>query len=130
MDGFCPELFSDAKDRLHLGSISYAIRGTNAVQKTTKQAEQSDHGSGKSSVESSVKTSVKIKEMMQSNPFGRVKVNRDRFRGDTEKQPATIRVQVGCNRMRWRVPAAFAGRSPYTVRPLKPIRSAGAYFVR
>ena len=29
------------KDRLYLRSISYAIRGTNAVQKTTKQAEQS-----------------------------------------------------------------------------------------
>jgi len=34
-------IFPDAKDRLHLGSISYAIRGTNAIQKTTKQAEQS-----------------------------------------------------------------------------------------
>ena len=34
-------LFSDAKDKLYLRSISYAIRGTNAVQKTTKQAEQS-----------------------------------------------------------------------------------------
>ena len=30
-------LLSDAKDRLHLGSISYAIRGTNAVQNLTKQ---------------------------------------------------------------------------------------------
>jgi hypothetical protein len=36
MDGFCPELFSDAKDRLHLRSISYAIRGTYAVQNPTK----------------------------------------------------------------------------------------------
>lgn len=37
-------------------------------KKKTSSTEQSDHGSGKSSVESSVKTSVKIKEMMQSNP--------------------------------------------------------------
>ena len=35
------KLFSDAEDRLYLRSISYGIRGTNAVQKTTKQAEQS-----------------------------------------------------------------------------------------
>ena len=29
--------FNYAKDRLHLGSISYVIRGTNAVQNLTKQ---------------------------------------------------------------------------------------------
>lgn len=37
-------------------------------KKKASSTEQSDLGSGKSSVESSVKTSVKIKEMMQSNP--------------------------------------------------------------
>ena len=37
-------------------------------KKKASSTEQSDHGSGKSSVESSVKTSVKIKDMMQSKP--------------------------------------------------------------
>lgn len=31
------DYFPDAKDRLYLRSISYAIRGTNAVQNLTKQ---------------------------------------------------------------------------------------------
>ena len=35
---------------------------------------------------------------------------------------------MGCNRMRWRVPAAFAGRSPYTAKPRHSFRSVGAHF--
>ena len=34
---------------------------------------------------------------------------------------------MGCNRMRWRVPAAFAGRIPITANPRQEALPAGGY---